>query len=85
MVMMKRPEPAKKTVHYYGVTTGAQLLGITKVSFVQRHPQPVPDVMIGKTRGWTAESLLAWDKATPPAGRRPASWEDDHDATHPGA
>lgn len=67
MSMMTKPE----TKHYYGVTTGAALLGISKIAFLQRRPQPEPDVMIGDIRGWTEQTLREWDATIPRPGRRP--------------
>lgn len=59
------------TQRFYSVTEAAAFLGITKTTFLQRRPQPVPDAMIGKVRGWTEQTLREWNQTPAPKGGAP--------------
>lgn len=61
------------------VTEAAEFLGISPVAFRKRSPQPVPDVWIGNTRGFSKATLLDWQKRQPPR-RGPRSTKQDKDA-----
>lgn len=60
------------------VTEAAEFLGISPVAFRKRSPQPVPDVWIGNTRGFSKATLLDWQKRQPPR-RGPRSTKQDKD------
>ncbi|KFI50029.1 hypothetical protein [Bifidobacterium biavatii] len=55
------------TEHYLGVTDVAERLGIVK-SAVSAYKLPEPDVMIGKTRGWSVETIDEWNRNRPGRG-----------------
>ncbi|RYQ36073.1 helix-turn-helix transcriptional regulator [Bifidobacterium pseudolongum] len=55
------------TEHYLGVTQVAERLGISKAA-ISAYKLPEPDVMIGRTRGWKAETIDTWNSARPGRG-----------------
>ncbi|MBW3077703.1 hypothetical protein [Bifidobacterium simiiventris] len=55
------------TEHYLGVTDVANRLGIAK-SAVSAYKLPEPDAMIGKTRGWSIETIDQWNANRPGRG-----------------
>lgn len=64
---MKRYLSRAEFAERIGVLTGT----------LSRYKLPEPDVMIGSTRGWSAETVDAWNASRPGkgagAGRKPAS------------
>lgn len=52
---------------YLSLTEVAQLLGVSK-SAISSYNMPEPDVMVGHARGWTRESIEAWNNARPRRG-----------------
>lgn len=56
---------------FLSTTEAAEFLGITKAAFLKRRPAPPADAMIASYRGWTKETLRAWDKTIPGPGPRP--------------
>lgn len=55
------------TQHYLSVTQVAQKLGITTAA-VSNYKLPEPDVMIGKTRGWSETTIDQWNTNRPGRG-----------------
>lgn len=55
------------TTEYLGVTDVAHRLGITTAA-VSAYKLPEPDVMIGRTRGWSIETIDQWNAARPGRG-----------------
>ena len=47
----------------------AEHIGV-KPDTLSRYKLPEPDAMIGSTRGWTAETIDAWNAARPGRGVR---------------
>ncbi|MCI2958232.1 XRE family transcriptional regulator [Agromyces atrinae] len=58
----------KKPKRYLSTVEVAERLGVQR-STLGRYKLPTPDVMIGETRGWTAETIDAWNEARPGSGR----------------
>lgn len=56
------------TIVYMSVNDVAELLGITQSS-VSAYKLPMPDALIGKTRGWKPETIQAWNAARPGSGK----------------
>lgn len=52
---------------YLSRTEVAQRLSISPDS-LSRYKLPEPDAMIGRTRGWLAETIDAWNAGRPGAG-----------------
>lgn len=59
---------------YLSVSQAADFLGISRVAFNKRSPQPIPDAWIGNTRGFSASTLLTWQRDHP-SRRRPRNQE----------
>jgi len=55
------------TERYLGVTDIAKRLGISAAA-VSAYRLPEPDAYIGRTRGWKAETIDAWNAARPGRG-----------------
>lgn len=55
------------TERYLGVTDIAKRLGISAAA-VSAYRLPEPDASIGRTRGWKAETIDAWNAARPGRG-----------------
>jgi predicted DNA-binding transcriptional regulator AlpA len=74
----RMPEP----VRYLSLTEFAARIGVTSLS---KYRLPAPDAMIGGTRGWTAETIDAWQAARPGSGNflpkvapdHPHEWVED--------
>jgi len=49
-----------KPVVYLSTQEAAAFLGLTRDGFYKRTP-PEPDVLVGATKGWSKETLTAWD------------------------
>lgn len=47
----------------------AELIGV-EPDTLSRYKLPEPDALIGRTRGWLAETIRAWDAARPGRGHR---------------
>lgn len=62
-------------IHYLSRTEFAERIGV-KPSTLGRYKLPEPDATIGEVRGWTTETVDAWNAARPGrgagGGRRPA-------------
>lgn len=50
-----------KPLVYLSAQEAASFLGITRDGFYKRTP-PEPDVLVGSTKGWSKETLTAWDQ-----------------------
>lgn len=63
-------------ITYLSRTELAERIGV-KPDTLSRYKLPEPDAMIGSTRGWTVETVDAWNAARPGkgagAGRKPQS------------
>jgi len=57
------------TKHYLSLKEVAARLGVVPGTLT-RYRLPEPDVMVGGTRGWTAERIDAWNAARPGRGNR---------------
>lgn len=57
------------TQHYLSRAEFAERIGV-KPATMGRYKLPEPDVMIGSTRGWSAETVDAWHAARPGRGKR---------------
>lgn len=55
--------------HYMSFTEVAEYLGVAKGA-LGNYRLPEPDVYVGKTRGWSRETIEAWNAARPGKGRR---------------
>lgn len=55
------------TQHYLSRAEFAERIGV-KPGTMGRYKLPEPDVMIGSTRGWSAEAIDAWHAARPGRG-----------------
>lgn len=49
-----------ETKKYLSASEAAKFLGITRDGFYKRTPPP-PDVLIGAIKGWSKDTLRAWD------------------------
>lgn len=66
------------TIHYMGVTDIARMLGVTKAT-ISAADLPEPDVMIGRARGWSAESVDEWIRNRPGKGAGAGRPRKQHD------
>jgi len=57
------------TERYLSITEVAALLGVKSTS-MQRYELPKADALIGRTRGWKKETIVAWMSARPGQGYR---------------
>lgn len=55
------------TRHYLSLTQVAQRLGVATAA-VANYRLPEPDVMVGRTRGWTEETIDEWNAQRPGRG-----------------
>ncbi|MBW3079883.1 hypothetical protein [Bifidobacterium saguinibicoloris] len=55
------------TIEYLGVKQVAERLGITQGALLSLK-LPEPDVRIGKTRGWSTDTIDRWNTARPGRG-----------------
>ena len=55
------------TTHYLSLTEVAARLGIT-TGALARYKLPPADVTVGRTRGWSEETIDAWNAARPGRG-----------------
>lgn len=55
------------TRRYLSITEAARRLGIT-AGALAGYKLPEPDVMVGRSRGWSKETLDAWNAARPGRG-----------------
>ncbi|MBT1181202.1 hypothetical protein JS531_04280 [Bifidobacterium sp. CP2] len=55
------------TTEYLGVKQGTKRLGITSGGLLNLK-LPEPDVRIGKTRGWSIETIDEWNRNRPGRG-----------------
>lgn len=62
------------TRRYLGFTEFAERIGV-KTGTLARYRLPEPDALIGRTRGWTAETIDRWNAARPGRGRRRIPWQ----------
>ncbi|RUQ19839.1 XRE family transcriptional regulator [Kocuria sp. HSID16901] len=60
-------------LRFLSAAEAAERLGIHKVTFYRRRPQPPPDAIIGSTRGWLPETIDAWDATMSKPGPRPTA------------
>ena len=58
------------TINYMGVKQVAEHLGITQGGLLNLK-LPDPDVTIGKTRGWSQQTIDKWNASRPGKGGRP--------------
>lgn len=68
------------TTEYLGVKQVADRLGITPGGLLNLK-LPEPDVLIGRTRGWSAETIDEWNAKRPGrgvGGGRPRKTSDRH-------
>lgn len=56
------------TEAYLSYTEVARRLGLSSTGTLSRMGLPEPDVTIGKTRGWSAETIDKWNAARPGRG-----------------
>ena len=64
------------TTEYLGVKQVAERLGVTPGGLLNLR-LPEPDVRIGRTRGWSEETIDAWNAARPGHGGRPRISKDE--------
>lgn len=55
------------TIEYLSVTDVAKRLGISTAA-VSTYKLPQPDALIGRTRGWSAETIDQWNASRPGRG-----------------
>jgi hypothetical protein len=59
--------PGGKPVVYMSVSEVAARIGVSPGN-IAAYRMPEPDALIGKTRGWTVETIEAWIAARPGSG-----------------
>lgn len=64
------------TTDYLGVKQVAEYLGVTPGGLLNLR-LPDPDVTIGRTRGWSLETIEEWNKTRPGHGGRPRKHKTD--------
>ncbi|KFF31660.1 helix-turn-helix transcriptional regulator [Bifidobacterium bombi] len=58
------------TAHYLSITQIADMLGIAKGALAG-YRLPEPDATIGRTRGWSEDTIEKWVASRPGHGGRP--------------
>lgn len=57
------------TKHYLSLKEVAERLGVVPGTLT-RLTLPEPDVMVGRTRGWSPQTIETWNAARPGRGHR---------------
>lgn len=68
----------KKIPRYLARADVARYLGMTSVKSLSRVILPPPDVIVGVHKGWTRETIDAWNKERPGPG-----WHGPRDMPNP--